>query len=263
MAAQLGQSRAVDASRDQGRGNLARRRAPGYDQRRLAERGLRVALAFAGDCPVGAIECGVESDQVGDDLRTRAHLAADQLQREAQPAGGAGARVILRTPVERMLGQRGEVRDAAVEFGDALARHAFLRAEDRGRASLAGQRIIDVRHHDDPGVGKPRIEAARIDGRQRGEAGGRRLDRMAARIGEREPQRRKQAGAAIVGAAATQADHEAANARVEAIAYQFADAQGRAMFDVDRGDGRIGQPHDLRDFEHRSRRLADQSVSHD
>ncbi len=106
------------------------------------------------------------------------------------------------------------------------------------------------------GVGKPRIEAARIDGRQRGKAVGRRRYCAPARIGERETERREQAGAAVVGAAAAQPDHEAANARVEAIAYQLADAQGRAMFDVDRRDGRIGQPHDLRDFEHRSRRLA-------
>ncbi len=261
MATQLGQSRPVDASRDQGRRNLARSRAPGHDQRRLAQRGLRVALAFAGDSPVGAVERGVESDQVGDDLRTRAHLAADQLQREAQAAGGAGAGLVLRTPVERTLGQRSEVRDAAVDLGDALAPHAFLRAEDRSRAPLAGQRIIDVRHHDDPGVGKPRVEATRVDGRERGEAGGRRLDRTAARVGEREPERREQPGAAVIGAAATQAYHEAANAGIETIAYHFADAQGRAMFDVDGGHGRIGQAHDLRDFEHRGNGLAYQSIS--
>ena len=46
---------------------------------------------FAGDRPVGARERGVQTDQVGHDFRAGLERAAQQLQREAQSAGRAGA----------------------------------------------------------------------------------------------------------------------------------------------------------------------------
>ena len=122
---------------------------------------LRPSPVSAQSAPASA---RVEADEIRDDGGAGAELAADELQREAQAAGGARARPRSRADTGGRFRQRGEARDSRVERGDCVRGDALLRAEDRRRAALAAERVVDVRHDRDRARGKPRVEAAGVDG---------------------------------------------------------------------------------------------------
>ena len=90
----LGRHAAAD---DDARARRPRRAALGDAERGLAERGLRVDAALAGDDEVGAGELAVEVGRVHDELDAgheveRPEAIAEGEQREADAARGAGAR---------------------------------------------------------------------------------------------------------------------------------------------------------------------------
>ncbi len=132
-------------------------------QRRLAEQRLPIAATLAGDEPVRAGERGIEAEQVGDDLRAGAKLAAEQQQDEAQ----VPRRHPLRDDPARAPERRSPPAPQSARAGHRspppLPAHAFLRPEDGRRAALAAQRIVDVGHDRDMRLSQARIEAARVD----------------------------------------------------------------------------------------------------
>ena len=133
------------------------------DQRRLAEQRLPIGSSFAGDEPVGADERGVESEQIGDDFGAGSKLAASKEQCETEAAGGAGSGQILRASSDRRFRQFRKVLEARIDRRNRFRAHTFLRSEDRGRAALAAERIVDVGEDRDARSREPRIEGARVD----------------------------------------------------------------------------------------------------
>src|SRR5215470_17126670 len=110
---------------------------PRCDERRLAEERLPVAPSFTGDQPFGAIERRIETNEIGDDFRAGAKLAAEKEKREPQPARGARARPIRRAAMKRTFRERSEAREGRVDGSDRVGSHTLLRTEDRGRTALA------------------------------------------------------------------------------------------------------------------------------
>ena len=90
---------------------------------------------------------------------------------------------------------------------------------------------------------------AGVDPRERGEAAGRRRYGPAIGGDERDAERREHPRPGVVGAAATQPDHEAAHTVVQQRANQFTDARGRSVTDRRGHPGGIGDADDLRDFD--------------
>ena len=88
--------------------HAGRLRAPGHAERRLAERGLGVDPALAGDHEVGAGELGVEVGRLHDEVDARAQgerleAVLDGEQGEPDAAGRAGARDVADPPAGRAL----------------------------------------------------------------------------------------------------------------------------------------------------------------
>ncbi|MBK6394247.1 MAG: hypothetical protein IPF73_05825 [Betaproteobacteria bacterium] len=146
----------------------------------------------------------------------------------AQPARGARARTLRRAPPDRSLDDRRVARERSVDRGDLAGLHPFLRPEDRRRAALAGERIVDVGHDRDLAGREARIERRSVRAREARESVGRWLDVASVRIEEPQPQRDQQPRAAVVGAAAAEPDHEAAHAEVEQRPQLPAEARRRA-----------------------------------
>ncbi len=138
---------------------------------------------------------------------------------------------------------------------DVLRTHALLRSEDRGRAALAAERVVDVRHDRDRRLGKPRVEPARVDARHRRQSLRRRRDVAAGGVDDAKAERRQHSRAAVVGAAAAQADHETAHAGAEQRRDHFAHAPGRACRDFGRHAVGVGDADDLRRFDDGGRPL--------
>ncbi len=225
------------------------------DQRGLAEQGLGVAAALAGNGPIGPVERGVQPDQVGDHLGARCEAPADQLQRETQSAGRAGTRAL-----RHRAGPRRPRR--ARRTGRASRRSGPPRRRARpsaGRRSPS-PRACRTRGLDTSDMIVISVAATRGSSRDastlgdRRETARRRLDRAPLAVQEREPERLEKAGAAVVGAAAAQADHETRDAAVEEGAHQQARAAARARSHGYPHAGGIRDADDRRDLDHRDGR---------
>ena len=131
------------------------------DEGRLAQQRLRVGPAFAGDRPIGRGKSGVEPDQRRDHFGAGAELRAEQLEREAESARCARAGTGRGAAAGGCFRQRGPMPERRIEGGDFIGFDPLLRAEDRGRAELATERIVDVGHDRDRAFREQRIEAAR------------------------------------------------------------------------------------------------------
>ena len=116
---------------------------------------------------------------------------------------------------------------------------------------LAGQRIVDVRHDGDHTRRESRIERACVGTGQCCESVGSWRDFTPVGGKKRQAQRHEHARAAVVGAAAAQADHESAQALVEQRANKFTHSARRAFAHIRRHAVAIGNADDLRGLEHR------------
>ena len=92
------------------------------------------------------------------DFRARFEARAEHMQREAEAARRARAGIVARRALQRRFEDIGEMGEGGVDVRHLSRRHAFLRAEDRGRAVLARQRVVDVGHADEFRVLQPRVE---------------------------------------------------------------------------------------------------------
>ena len=184
----------------------------------LAGAAGEVEGALAGDHEVGGPGPVGQPDRVGDQLDPGLAGRAEQQQRVAEAAGGAGALARAtaggRRPRRTASSQR--VDDRQPLLGDAL-----LRAEGLGGAEQPGQRVVDVAGGDQLDAGDRSPRRGEVDGADAGEPG-RRPGRAVDVGGGAE--RGEQAGAAVVGAAAAEADDDRRAPAVDGRGDQLADA---------------------------------------
>ena len=104
-----------------------------------------------------------------------------------------------------------------IEHGDLIGRHPFLRPEYGRGAERAAERILHIGHQGNRALLQAGIETREVDPAQGGQTFWGRCQRVVGRIEQAHTECRQQAGAAVVGAASAQAEHEPAHALVEAM----------------------------------------------
>ena len=111
-----------------------------------------------------------------------------------------------------------------VELDHLLGARALLRTEYRRGAARAAQRVIHVGGHHHLDLRQPGVQTGQVyltEARQRGAAQGQLLPLA---IQKTHTQRRQQAGAAVVGRTAAQAQHNAPHSGIQRRANQLAGA---------------------------------------
>ena len=146
----------------------------GDAESRLAEPGLGVDPALAGDDEVGAGQAGVEVGRLHDEIHARpqrepGEAVLDREQPEPDPAGRAGTRHVPdgRRRARCRFEEVREASEAAVEEGDQVGGRALLGAVDRGRSGPSEQRVRHVAGDRHPDVRQVPVEIVQVDSGER------------------------------------------------------------------------------------------------